>query len=766
VLDHDIIRVQHHPDGTPRLDRTWLVVNEDGSVPLDGRRRDDLSPFPLPGFTTSTGSSGWQIVTHDLRMDIHPQDARLEWYRRDGVRFAADLKHRAYTYDRAGRSIFHYVERRADEHYYGFGERTGALDKRGMRLEMRNLDALGYNAETSDPLYKHVPFYITYIPMLKVAYGLFYDNLATTVFDLGKEIDAFWGSFRSMMACDGDLDYYFIYGPSIEAVIEKYTRLTGRPTLMPRWSLGYLGSTMSYTDAPDAQAQLKRFIDLCEHHELPCDLFHLSSGYTADSQGRRNVFTWNRKRIPDPTAMVQTFHDAGVRLAANIKPYLLTTHPHYDEVRVSGGFIRDPETGEPALSRFWSGGAFESGEGAYIDFTSEAGCAWWRQQIRDALLAYGIDAPWNDNNEFELWDDDALCDGYGRPFRIGMARPLQTLLMARASYDALRETNPNQRPFVLSRSGCPGTQRYAQTWSGDNETSWHTLRYNIPMGLGMSLSGIPNIGHDVGGFYGPAPDPELFVRWIQCGIFHPRFTIHSWNTDGTVNEPWMHPDALPLVRELFHMRYRLLPYLYTLSFEAHRTGHPIIRPLVYHFPDDPRCQTESFDFLLGSHLLVAPVLEPGARTRRIYLPAGKDWCDWYTGRWHAGGTEIEVDAPLERIPLLVAEGGIIPLGGTMRFVGERPEDIRDVYVFSRTDTAFTWIEDDGVSLNYQRGIFTEVRASLRRQGDSWHVQAERQHAGYALPYAYVRFIAVTGDDAPVVGAKLVNGRWHTEAAVL
>jgi alpha-glucosidase len=660
VLDHDLIRVQHYSEGAPRLDRTWLIVDANGDTPREGRRRDDLSPFPLPAHALTQHDDRWLFETDALRVTLH-LDGHLEWETRAGAHFAADLPRRAYTYDRAGRAIYHYMLRRDDEHYYGFGERAGALDKRGMRMEMRNLDALGYNAETSDPLYKHVPFYITWIPSLKIAYGLLYDNLATTVFDMGREIDAFWGFYRYMQAGDGDLDYTLIYGPSIPQVIEKYARLTGRPALLPRWALGYLGSTMSYTEAPDAQEQLKRFVALCKEHDIPCDGFHLSSGYTTDAQGRRNVFTWNHSRVPDPHAMTRSFHDAGIRLAANIKPYLLTTHPKYQEVRAAGGFIRDPDTGEPALCRFWSGGAFESGEGAYIDFTSAAGYDWWKTQIKAALFDYGIDAPWNDNNEFELWDDEAVCDGFGSPIRMALARPLQTLLMARASYEAAQEHRPNERAFVLTRSGTAGIQRYVQTWSGDNETSWHTLRWNIPMGLGMSLSGIPNVGHDVGGFFGPAPDPELFVRWVGCGIFLPRFTIHSWNTDGTINEPWMHPDALPIIRDLFRFRYRLLPYIEALMVEAHRTGAPIMRPLVYEFPNDPRCARESFIFLLGAHLLVAPVLEPGARTWRVYLPAGAAWCDWHTGAWHDGGQEIEVAAPLERVPLFARDGGSIPL---------------------------------------------------------------------------------------------------------
>jgi alpha-glucosidase len=757
VLDHDLIRVRQFPGGSPRLDRTWMVVGGKPDIPLEGYSRDDESRFPMPPYQLDTQDEQIAIHTDQLQLTVHLGDCWLEWFDHSGQRFAADLRHRAYPYDRAGSAVFHYMERRLDEHYYGFGERTGTLDKAGMRFRMVNLDALGYNAETSDPLYKHFPFYITSIPSLNIAYGLFYDNLATSIFDLGKEHDAFWGDYRYYMAEGGDLDYTLIYGPSIEAVVEKFSSLTGRPVLPPRWSLGYLGSTMSYTEAPDAQEQLKRFVTLTKQHDIPCDMFHLSSGYGTNQIGERFVFTWNRQRIPDPQAMTKHFHDAGIRLAANIKPHLLKTHPEYDSLAARGGFIKDAETDAPAACRFWSGGPFQSGEGAYVDFTSPVGYGWWKTRLKATLLDMGVNSAWNDNNEFEIWDDDARCAGYNSEIPISLARPLQALQMARASFEATAEHAPDERPFVLSRSGCPGIQRYAQTWTGDNETSWHSLRFNIPMGLGMSLSGAPNTGHDVGGFYGPAPDPELFVRWVQNGVFHPRFAIHSWNTDGTVNEPWMYPDVLPIVREWIHFRYRLLPYLYTLFFEASQTGRPIIRPLVYHFPGDPRCHTESFDFLLGSRLLVASVLEPGARTRRVYLPSEAWWSDFYTGTWFEGGQEIEVDAPLERIPLFVRDGGIIPM------TPQNALDQREVYVFARGDAATTLIEDDGISLDYQRGGYTAVRLSLTQQGNVWIPTAERAHAGYKLPYDKISYVIAS--QHPVQGGEQRDGRWHVEVDV-
>jgi alpha-glucosidase len=754
VLEEDIIRLRMLPEQKSRLDRTWLVFGKEDDAPLEGRSRDDLSPFSLPSYQKTSNDDETIIETEALRLIIKHRSAHLLWQSKTGETIASDLPHRAYTYDRAGRRIYHYLQRREDEHYYGFGERSGALDKYGRRMRMLNVDALGYNAETSDPLYKHIPFYITYIPSLKIAYGLFYDNLSTTSFDMGQEIDAFWGNYRSYEADDGDLDYYFIYGASIPEVLEKYCRLTGKAAMLPRYAFGYLGSTMKYTEAPDAQAQLKRFVELCEEHQIPCDLFHLSSGYTTDDTGRRFVFTWNRNRVPSPETMVQTFHDAGIRLAPNIKPYLLTDHPAYETVKAAGGFVTDPDTGEPALCRFWSGGAYESGEGAYIDFSSQAGFDWWKNSAKEALLEYGIDGLWNDNNEFELWDDDAICAGFGQAIRMGMIRPLHTLLMARSSYQASLETYPNRRPFILSRAACAGMQRYVQSWSGDNETSWHTLKYNIPMGLGMSLSGMPHTGHDVGGFFGAAPEPELFIRWIQSGIFHPRFTIHSWNTDGTVNEPWMYPEILPIVRELIEFRYRLIPYLYLLSAEAHETGTPLMRPLVYHFPDDPHCWTESFNYLLGSHLLVASVTEAGETSKEIYLPAGTKWANFYTGEWYEGGQTIRVDAPLERIPLMVRDGGMIPLGGLMRYVGERADDWREIHVFVADENAeIVLYDDDGESFAYQTGEYSRLKISLTLENGTWQARLEHLHNGYPLAYKSIKLIIHNGSSYPIAGAE-------------
>lgn len=759
VLDEDLVRVQVLADGEARIGRTWTIVDQSGDIPREGRQRDDYSPFPLPAFDLTTDEQATTLKTSKLKLIVSHDDGAITWADADGRVFSADLPNRAYPYDVGNQQVYHYLQRQPDDLYYGFGERSGELDKHGRRMRFYNVDAMGYNAKSSDPLYKHWPFYITFNPTLNIAYGLFYDNFATTVFDLGKEIDNYYPAFRSYRADGGDVDYYLIYGPTIEAVIEKFTKLTGRMVLPPRWSLGYLGSTMAYTDMPDAQEQLKQFVDLCDKHAIPCDLFHLSSGYSMGEDGLRYVFEWNRKRVPDPKAMSAYFRAAGMQLAANIKPCLLTTHPRYGEVATLGGFVKSADSHTPQLAMFWGG------KGAHLDFTNPVAYDWWQQRVHDALLENGIAATWNDNNEYPIEDDAAVCDGFGEPIELGLIRPIQPLLMTRASYDAQLAHKPNERPYLIIRSGCVGLQRYAQTWTGDNRTSWETLRYNIPMGLGAGLSGIANTGHDVGGFAGEKPDPELFVRWVQNGIFQPRFSIHSWNDDGSANEPWMYAEVLPLVREAIQFRYRLLPYLYSLFVESAETGHPIIRPMVYHFPHDPRCHSESFDFMLGPNLLVASVLEPQARSRKVYLPSGTAWCDFHTGQWHDGGQTIELDAPLERIPLLIRAGGILPMGKVMKHVGAQPDDMRQLLLFPHPDggtAQFTLVEDDGVSLDYQRGAQCKLNLTLTASRDEIHLAIDQQ-GNYPLPYTQFEIVLPDGERRTVITTRSLISRHKKHA---
>jgi alpha-glucosidase len=431
------------------------------------------------------------------------------------------------------------------------------------------------------------------------------------------------------------------------------------------------------------------FLDKLAKHELGCTSFHLSSGYTSIGD-KRYVFHWNRDKFPDPAAFVTSYSTAGVRLVPNIKPALLRSHPSYDEAAAAGLFVADAE-GVPIEAQFWDE------VGSYIDFTNPDASRWWRKNVKAALLDNGIKATWNDNNEYEIWNARAQVHGFGAPRVAAEMRPVQPLLMTRASRHAQIEAAPDKRPYVVTRSGMAGLQRYAQTWSGDNLTEWKTLRYNGRMAIGLALSGVSNSGHDVGGFAGPAPSPELLLRWVQAGVLMPRFSIHSWNDDRSVNEPWMYPEALPAIRRLLALRQTLVPFFYDLLHRYHADFEPMVRPAWLDFPEDAMSWAESDDHLLGPDVLAAPVVEADAVRRTVRPPTGADWIDVWTGRHLAGGIPATLDAPLDGPPPLLARAGSAMLVNLAEG-GWKPQPYRrGIWLFPPRHGTFQWsaLEDSG-----------------------------------------------------------------------
>ncbi len=701
VLEPDIIRVLHRSTGEGAGLRTWAIAPGAEDAPDVGRERMDDSGFSRPAFDIETSDDQVIIATDRLRLTVRLVGLFFRWEMADGsgwTLIARDRPTQAYNLGWWGQSVRHYLVRDPAERYFGLGEKTGELDRVGRRFRMSNMDAMGYDARTSDPLYKHIPFYITRHGETGLAFGLFYDTYADCEFDLGAERSNYHGLFRSFTTTCGELDYYVIAGPQVADVTRRFTWLTGRPAFLPRWALGYSGSTMSYTDAPDAQARMGDFLDECRRHDILCDSFHLSSGYTAIGP-RRYVFNWNLERFPDPAGFARSYRDAGVRLCANIKPCLLDDHPLIEEARAKGLLIFGPD-GEPAWAQFWDG------LGAYLDFTNPDTQDWWSAHVRAELLKIGVEATWNDNNEFEVTSPEALAAMFGAAAPAIESKPLQTMLMLRTSRRAQQDHAPDRRPFLVSRAGGAGMQRYVQTWSGDNATSWESLKYNIRMGLGLALSGVSNSGHDIGGFAGPSPDAELFVRWVEAGVFMPRFSIHSWNDDGSANEPWMFPEATQFVRDLIRLRYRLLPYLYDLGRRYHTDFEPIVRPTFHDFPDDPACFEDVDDLMLGPSMLVASVVEPGVTSREVYLPAGAVWVDFWTGERFQGGKRIARPAPWGQPPLLVREGSAIPLNVADQSFDHRA-DARGFAVFAPQAGTFeaTCYEDDGETEAWRTGGF-------------------------------------------------------------
>jgi alpha-glucosidase len=739
VLEEDIVRILLLPDGSVHAPKSWAICPGGEDVPPEGRDRFDLSGFSLPNFSLQFNEPQVRIVTEKIRLTINLRGFHCRWEVKQGESWrlaAEDRPTQAYNFGWWDKAVYHYLRRESDEMYFGLGERAGAANRAGQSYQMKNLDAMGYDARSTDPLYKHIPFYLTWKTTHRLAFGLFYDTLADCRFDMGRELDNYHGHYRYFRAEAGDLDLYFIAGDAPMDITRRFTWLTGQPAMMPKWSLGYSGSTMSYTDAPNAQARMAEFLAKCEEHDILCDSFHLSSGYTSIGP-KRYVFHWNRDKFPDPHGFARSYLDKGVRLCANIKPCLLRDHPRFQEAADRGLFIKESD-GTPALAQFWD----ESG--AYLDFTNPATRAWWKERVTEALLEFGIAATWNDNNEFELWSARAkLASGQ----RALDCRPLHTLLMIQASKQAQAEFAPDKRPFLISRAGAVGMQRYVQTWSGDNYTSWDTLKYNIRMGTGLALSGVSNTGHDIGGFSGPKPDAELLLRWVQFGIFLPRFSIHSWNDDRSVNEPWMYPEITRTVADLIKLRARLTPYLYDLLWKSHADYQPMIRPTFLDFPGDPACWAENDEMMLGADLLVAAVVEPGRSERRLHLPAGTGWYDVWRGTLHQGGQDITVPAPLDdRPPLFARAGSAIALNLAEQHFG-RPADERGFWIFPpQGEGRFTadCFEDDGESEGYRRSRHQSWRLTVSAEANRIHIAI-----GKAGPWQRLALLLPPGETRPV-----------------
>lgn len=765
VLENDLVRVLMSKEDELEIDKTWLVAPGMEDVPLEGRNRFDLSPFSLPSYQLQDQGESVTIETDSLKLSIHLDGFKVTWFFKgsDGniTQIAADRKTQAYNLDGSlGKGIYHYLERSQDEQYFGLGEKSGEMDRYGKRYRMLSVDPMGYDAQYTDPLYKHIPFYITRNKQSDISFGIFYDNMAQSVFDMGNEMDNYHGWYRYYHSFAGDLDYYIIAGPEVKDVVKRYSWLTGKTIFSPKWSLGYSGSTMTYTDAPDAQEQLKKFIELCEKNDIICDSFQLSSGYSSIGD-KRYVFTWNRDKFPDPKGFIDEYHQKGVQLCANIKPALLKSHPQFNELEKQGLFIKN-SSGKVEMAQFWDE------VGAYIDFTNEKSVQWWKENVTTQLLEYGIDSTWNDNNEFEIWSTDAVSNGFGKELSFETVRSLQPLLMMKASYEAQKAYAPHLRPYLISRSGSPGMQRYVQTWSGDNYTSWKSLKYNIKMGLGLSMSGIYNVGHDIGGFSGPAPDPELLVRWVQNGAFHPRFTIHSWNDDKTVNVPWMYEETTGYIRDMMKFRHRITPYLYTALYEAHTKYEPIIRPTFYDFGHDIKTFEENDDFILGESMLVASVVEKGKTERDVYLPLNNGgWYNFHTSEWHEGGEVVTVPAPLEYNPLLIKAGSIIPTNEANPSFATKGQTDRGFILFPHRQegsSAYQLYEDDGISANYQEN-HALVSVSMESTAEKIQLSFEIQ-GNYTLPYSKISFYLNGEDERQLIineqEAVKKNGRYEVE----
>ena len=628
--------------------RVSLLKNNDllPTFSIDPDRKNETrDKLSLDGFELCSpivhedeDSVSFRHCDHDFHID--KLNFRITISNENGILYQ-DRNSLAYNFDgELGDGFIHYTKREEDQYIYGLGDKAGNVNKNHQRYKLDTNDSMGFRAEYSDPLYKYLPFYIC--ENKAGSYGIYYDTYCEGEVDFGKEHDNYYEPFNSIRFEEENMVFYLIFG-SVSEIVSRFIHMTGGICEVPKWAFRYCGSTMEYTDADDADERLRSFIDNLERYGIRAGGFYLSSGYTQIGD-RRYVFHWNTDKIRDPKGLSDHFRDKGLRIIPNVKPAFLDDHPLYEYIAENGWFLHYPN-GTPAKFPFWGGNA------SYLDFTNPGAYEFWKKCVKEALVFQGYEDLWNDNNEYDVHDREVYAHGFGREVPARLIRPLFSYLMAKASREASMEVS--SKPFNVSRCAIAGTQKIATTWTGDNYTDFKDLRYNHYQAMTMSLSGFAFFGPDIGGFAGPKPGKELFIRWLQYGVFLPRFVLHSWKPGEDSTMPWLYPDLMDIVKKIFDLREKMVPYLYDQMNRCIQSDMPLIRPV---FLKDEDYDRESDNFMCGDRILVCPVFDEGADEISVTLPKSKyGYRLRGEGELFKGGTIMRVKCSVEDLPVWFIE---------------------------------------------------------------------------------------------------------------
>jgi alpha-glucosidase len=724
----DIVRVRFAPGSGFGRDHSYAVL---------GR---ELGPA---GAQLEVGATESTLRTASLAVSIRHDPFRISFLDAAGNPIDEDDPERGIGY--AGRQVKVWKRLHPDQYVYGLGEKNGRLSKRGPHwggatYVMWTTDAYDYGDDT-DPLYASIPFCM--VLRGGRAHGVLLDNTFRSVFDVGHEsVDRL-----AFGAEDGELDYYLIHGPEPKRVIERYTALTGRQPLPPRWALGFHQCRYSYYP----ESSVRYIADSFRERRIPADVIWLDIHYLEGY----NPFTWDAQRFPDPKRLIGELRQRGFRVVTIVDP-----HPKqqpgwwvYDSGLKADAFVKNPDGSVHAAPVWPSNAERNPGPSVFPDFSKPAARDWWASLMK-FYTDDGVAGIWNDMNEpavfvdpFHTMDLDVRFDNEGQPSDGRELHNVYGLLNTRATFEGLLQQRPDQRPFVLTRATFAGGQRYAAVWPGDNQSDWGALRASLPMLMGMGLSGLSFVGSDIGGF-AKTPTAELVTRWLQAGVFYPFMRMHT-ELGSPDQEPWSYGTRHEEInRRAIELRYELLPYLYNTMHEASSSGVPALRPLLLEFPDDPRTYQIQDQFLLGADLLVAPVLYEAARERRFYLPRGA-WYDFWTGRRLEGGTTHRIPVDLESIPIYVRGGALLFRQPVVQHTAEMPGQPLVVDVYPAASSEARLYEDDGESRQYLRGASLTRRFAQRRSGGLNTVEVSAAEGSFRPAERELRFRVLT-DAAPRV----------------
>lgn len=608
---------------------------------------------------------------------------------------------------------------------FGLGDKSGPLDRRGRVFTMWNTDAYAWDA-ARDPLYKSIPFFL--VLRDGQAYGVLVDHAGRMTFDVGKRDP------KSLTVDAADADVYVFAGPTPREVLQRYTALTGRTPLPPKWALGFQQSRYTYLP----EARVREVAKTLRDKHIPADAIWLDIGF----QDANKPFTIDRKAFPDFEAMIGDLRADGFHtvLITDLHIAKQAGYAPYDSGKAIDAFVK--RNGEDYVGKVWPG------DSVFPDFSRKQVRDWWGGLYTD-FVRMGAAGFWNDMNEPSVFDvpggtmpDDVvhrLDDGTTRTH--AQVHNVYGMLNAQATYEGLLKLKPDERPFVLTRAAYAGTQRYAATWTGDNTASWHHLGQSVPNILSLGLSGMALAGDDIGGFIG-SPPPDLLTRWYQLGAWQPVFRSHA-ATDTRDHEAWVDgPEHEALRRSAIERRYRLMPYLYSLVEENARTGAPITRPVWF---ESPKAGGNDRDFLFGRNLFVAPVVSERLDAHVVQLPPGT-WYGFDDGKPRTG--EVKFDTPPREVPVFVRAGAIVPMQPLVQHTGEAPNGPLEVHVWAPEaggDCSGTLYDDDGRSLAHGRGGYLRMQFTCEVREGAVTVAARAEHAGFAPWWKSVEVIVHRND---------------------
>ncbi len=517
------------------------------------------------------------------------------------------------------------------------------------------------------------------------------------------------------------IDYYFIRGNNADDVISGYRVLTGKTPIVPKWAMGFWQSRERYK----TQEELLNIAKTFREKHIPLDNIVLDWFYWPENGWGSHEF--DSTRFPDPSAMNKELHDLNIQIMISVWPKFYVGTQHYNEMQ-KNGFLYQRNIEKHRKD--WVGRGYEST--FYDPFNKDARKLFWNQ-IKEHLYVHGFDAWWLDATEPDMHSNITIEErklnmsptalGDGKQFFNAFS-----LMNAKGIYKLQRKTNPDSRVFILTRSAYAGQQRYgACTWSGDIVSRWSDMKDQISAGVNFSLSGIPYWTMDIGGFALEEryinPDKsnseewrELQTRWFQFGSFCPIFRVHGQYPFREIFNiaPETH-DAYKSMLYYDKLRYRLMPYIYTLAGMAFHDDYTIMRGLVMDFVSDKNVLNINDQFMFGPSLLINPVCKYLQRSRKVYLPQTTGWYDFYTGAYYEGGKTITANAPLSRIPIFVKEGSILPQGPQIEYTDEKPDSVIKLYVYAGKDAEFDLYEDEGINYNYESGAFSRIPISYNEK---------------------------------------------------